>query len=1269
VTEPPFASSEILRPYVPRLVIDWMRESPELLHRRLDATLVFVDISGFTKLTERLSRKGKVGAEEMNDILDACFTELLSVAYDYGAGVIKWGGDAVLLLFKDEDHPARACRAAAEMQRTMGSVGKLRTSSGLVTLSMSIGVSSAAFDFFLVGGLHRELIVAGPAATETVSLEAAAEAREIVIGAETAAALDPACVGHPRGSGFLLRRPPDAHAKRSAPVEDVSDVDLRQCVPLDICEHLLGGGGEAEHRPMTPAFIQFMGVDDLWAREGPDAVCGALDRCLALVQQIARDHRIAIFDTDIAPDGIKVMLMAGAPRATGNDAERMVKAMRAVVDARAPLALRIGIAWGRIFAADFGPPYRRTYSVKGDAVNLAARLMARAEPSQVLATAEVLERSRTGFVTRALEPFKAKGKAEPVIAFEVGNTVGMQVRVAETPFVGRTHELAVLMDAFEQARDSRGRVVELVAGAGMGKSRLIEEISARVDWDRIVMGHGEEYERATPYFGLRDLLRDVLFIEDDGEAVLRETVARAAPHLAPWLPLVGTPLGLTLEDTAETAALDERFRKERVEEIVDELLGILLPSTTLLVVEDVHWLDEASADLLRRLVRAAAARPWVVLIARREEPGDFRVPDDIDHAVLDLQPLGAEEAEALVHGATDEEPLQPHVVEALAQRAGGNPLFLAELLTAARRSGGLEELPDSVEAVLMAEIDRLAPLDRRVLRSAAVVGAFFTPSLVSASMDDFVDADVWERLAHYVTTGDGIEFRFRHALARDVAYEGLPFRRRLELHERIGDEIERQAAHPLDEAELLSLHFFHAQRFEKAWSYSRAAGERAQAIYANVEAKTLLQRALDSARRCPALPATEVGKAWDDLGDVQARLGEFDRAAVSYRSSRRFADGSPAEQAQLMLKEAKIRWLVGRYDGAYRWLSRGLRLLAPKTDTESVAQRARLHAWCAAVRLRQGKADHAITACRLAIDEANASGAKDALAHACYLLDWAYDAVGRSDEAVYSQTALEISEELGDFNQLGGVLNNLGVRAHAQGRWDEALGFYERAREAWKRAGTVWAASFAEGNVAEILSDQGRLEEAEPLFRDALRVARASGSASRIADVSSYLGRLLGRAGRFEEAQELLTEAWNQYERDGNQSELLASDARIAECLVAEGRAEPALELAERALARARTSESVYALVPMLERTRGWALILLGRLDEADEALTASLEEAEAKGAEYERALTLDALAALHSQQGLRWTRAVKDRDAIFHRLGIANPPVIRGVEPFSARP
>src|SRR6478752_2729466 len=204
------APDDPFRPYVPRLVVDWVRNAPHDLHRTVDGTLAFVDISGFTKLTERLARSGKVGAEEMSDALDATFSALLGVAYEDGAGLVKWGGDAVLLLFDGPEHAPRAARAAHRMRAALRRVGHLDTSVGRATLRMSVGIHSGRFDFFLVGDPdhHRELIVAGPAATVTARTEGLANAGEIAVSPSTAALLDPVVLGNPAGAGRLLRSEP-----------------------------------------------------------------------------------------------------------------------------------------------------------------------------------------------------------------------------------------------------------------------------------------------------------------------------------------------------------------------------------------------------------------------------------------------------------------------------------------------------------------------------------------------------------------------------------------------------------------------------------------------------------------------------------------------------------------------------------------------------------------------------------------------------------------------------------------------------------------------------------------------------------------------------------------------------------------------------------------------------------------------------------------------------------------------------------------------------
>ena len=201
-------SPERLRPYLPRMLLQWLADSPGTILREIDGTVVFVDISGFTKMSERLARKGKVGAEEVSEVIGAVFARMLAVAYGNGGGLLKFGGDALLLLFTGDDHEAKGARAAVGMRRTLREIGAIESSAGKITLRMSVGVHSGTFLFFLVGSSHRELIITGPAASEIV-----AHGRDGRSGGDPREpcdrrALPPKVLGQPKGDGVLLRSEP-----------------------------------------------------------------------------------------------------------------------------------------------------------------------------------------------------------------------------------------------------------------------------------------------------------------------------------------------------------------------------------------------------------------------------------------------------------------------------------------------------------------------------------------------------------------------------------------------------------------------------------------------------------------------------------------------------------------------------------------------------------------------------------------------------------------------------------------------------------------------------------------------------------------------------------------------------------------------------------------------------------------------------------------------------------------------------------------------------
>jgi class 3 adenylate cyclase/tetratricopeptide (TPR) repeat protein len=1275
-----------LVPFLPRLTLEWLRDDPERRFRELDGTLAFVDISGFTALSERLAGLGKAGAEALTDVIDSTFASLLEVAYACGGGLLKFGGDALLLLFSGDGHAPRAARAAFEMNQLLKRIGRVRTDAGTATLRMHVGIHSGSLHFFLVGDMHRELLVTGPAATATVNMEAGSEAGEILVSHHTAAAVEPACLGSVQGPGVLLHAAPDVDG-RLEPLPDPADAPLEDGVPVALRAQLLEVGPlEGEHRPAAVAFIRYQDVDALIERVGPEGAVDALDELVRVAEHAAAEHGVTFLQSDIDSDGGKIILVSGVPQTQGDNEERMLRTVRAIVDAGLPLPLHVGVSRGRIFAGQVGFQYRRTYTVMGDTVALAARLMSRARAGEIIVAADAFERSNGRFAGDELEPFEVKGMSVPIHAVALGSFRDAQTRTKSTslPFVDRDEERASLAMSAETVRLGNGQLVELVGDPGIGKSRLADELRRQCG-DMVVLAvRCEQYESSTPYHVFRPLLRSLLSVEAGGDRrhnllLLSDRIGRFDPKLVPWVPLLAAPLDVEVEATKEVADLDPEFRRPRLHELVGALLGHLLDGPTLLMFDDAQWMDEASSELLHYLGGRLSQRPWLVCTMRRPVGGGFVADAGGRPApvTLRLGPLPAPDAETLVRAASGERRLSSEATRAIAERAAGNPFFLEEL---AGTEGAADELPETVEALLATRIDRLAPGDRTALRWASVLGIAFSGQLVTDVLSDHRSAglDFESRLQEFVEREPGApdHIRFRHALVRDVAYEGLSYRRRRELHGLAADAIERQhATDPNEAAELLSLHYHRARRWPETWRYSVAAGRRAEEKYANVETAQFLERALEAAKSWPDAPAAEVARVWELLGDVRMRIAAYEEAGAAYRQARTFWRGQPVQVARLMQQEALVPLRTGRYPQALRRLTQAIRVLEGVEGPEACAQRARLYGWYGSVNQNQWRPARAVEWCLRAIAEAErcppgVTLAEVALAQAYFTLDWGHLALGRADEAVNSPRAVEIYERLGNLDRLGPSLNIMGARAYLTSRWGEACDLFDQARQTLLKLGDEMNASTAAVNLGIVLSDQGRLDEAEPHLRGALERRRASGVAVWIGDGANELGRFAARTGRFDEARELLAEARKIFVAEEDEVEALTSDVWLAECRVLEGASGAALELTSRALEQAATIDGVSVLEAMLHRLRGWALLQTGDVVAARASFDTSLEIARLEGGnlgmrnvDYEIALALDALVQLRELAGEPAEELEHERDTILAKLDVRDvrrPPLPR---------
>ncbi len=1202
--------------FVPRTALAWPGEdvlASGPLHRQVDGTLVFIDVSGFTALSERLAQRGKVGAEQLTDVLNAVFGTMLDLAAARGGSLLKFGGDALFLLFTGEDHERAAACAAVEMRSSLANAGAV-IPGGRLHLRMSVGVHAGSVDLFLVGGSHRELVVSGPATTAVAALEAAASAGQILVGPRVAEALGPAAVGHEMGPGRLLRwRTP--HGPPPAPASSAErDPRAAGFVPRALRELLAAGTVESEHRTAGIAFLRYQGLDRLLHERGPSTVAEALHTLVSAAQSAADEQSVTFLATDLAEDGGKIILVAGFPTTADDDQGRLLRAAREVVLASVhqswPLGVEAGVNRGHVFAGAVGSSERATVTVMGDPVNLAARVMAKAEPGHVLATPAALDAAQTLFSTEAVEPFMVKGKSRPVTAYEVSDEQGARPPrgMGALPYLGRERAMEVVAAALDAVRQGHGGVLEVSGDVGIGKTRLLRESLAGLDDLAVMSARAEPYGSATPYRPVRDPLRGLLGLGASGRSpaelaeAMRTAVLDVDPTLEPLLPLVGDVLSIPVPETEVTRDLDPQFRPQRIADTVVRLLAGRFDTPLVLVLDDVHYADGATVTLLERIEREVTDRPWLVVLTRRPNSTGFT---PMTSTSLVLEPLDPQACRSLVIAGTAATPLRPHEVEVVVARVGGNPLFLEELLRSLREHGDLESMPSSLEGLVAAQVDALSPVARRVVRRASVLGRSFRVSV----LEDLLEADeaaltmsMRGELAETLEDDGQGRLRFRHALMRDAAYDSLPYRQRQALHLQAAASTERLGQpDPSAFADNLALHYWMGGDMGQTWRWARVAGDAARSAYANPVAMQQYERALRAAERVAGLDRAEVLETWLTMGEVAGLAGDFDKALWAYTNARRWAPEA-VDSARVLLHRARVLERTARYRTSLATLTRALGLVADTDRGSARALAAEIEAFRAQVLGEQDRYSAALAAAESAEKAARACGATAALALALHWKAGALSMLGRGDPEPAEREAVALYEALGDLGALQRATNNLGAFAFFGGDWDAALEAYGRSAELTRRLGNEVEAATTDANLGEILVLQHRYAEADTVLTDAARVQRAAGYVDGATFAETQLARARAALGRLDEAGTMLSAVRAELIGLGQPDRALEATVAAAEvALLAGGRGEAAARAAIAMLQEAQSMarEETQVLLPQLARVRTQALLLAGHAEQA----------------------------------------------------------------------
>jgi tetratricopeptide (TPR) repeat protein len=896
------------------------------------------------------------------------------------------------------------------------------------------------------------------------------------------------------------------------------------------------------------------------------------------------------------------MALFGAPIAHEDHAQRAVHAalgIRKALDGyqedlrgRRGISFQVrqGLNTGLVVVGSIGNDLRMDYTAVGDTTNVAARLQAAADPGRIL-TSDAIHRLVGGYFNlRPLGDFTLKGKAEPVRAWEVLSArvartrLEVEVEWGLTPFVGRERELRLLFECFEQAQAGDGQVVVIAGEPGIGKSRLLLEFRRRLgDEATWLEGRALSFGRSMAFHPLSDTLRRNFRIEEgDAEGTIATKVERGVLRLGEDLRPLLPYLRYLLSGDPGDATVLSMDPQQRRGELFDALRRLTLRAAEVrpqvVVYEDGHWMDQATEEYLRFTADSiSTSRVLRILTYRTGYAAPFG--ERSYHTRIALNTLSTEHSVAMTQGMLATESLPEELKALIDRKAEGNPFFVEEVvkslleLGALRRAGDsyvlakrLDEIfvPDTIQDVVMARIDRLEEAQKRTLQLASVIGREFTRRLLDrlAEIRPRTEEVLRElkaiELIYEKSVFPELAYMFKHALTHEVAYNSLLMQRRKELHRLIALAIEELYTDRLNEQyEILAYHFSQGEEWRKALEYLLKAGEKAAKAFATREAIALYDQAEEAAsqlgERAPVKTMVEIHHAKADLyllvsnfecartegervltlarrvedreteGAALVGMGlasflghKFDRALADAQQAIEVAEavGVQPVLAGGHLTTALVYEVTGRLHDAREKFAQVISISRPAGDvvneTYELVYGAELNSW-------EGMFDEAARLYSAGLHLARAHNVLVPLLEGLFMYGINFTGKGNYDGA--------LAEKVGDENYAPRYLNSLGWLHIECEDLDRALELNRRAAEGARQRSDHESIANAELNLGDIFLTKGDLAlaqeflngvhrlvndpaTAEGMLRQALSTAQAIGNPTQLWKTHLALGRL-----------------------------------------------------------------------------------------------------------------------------------------------------------------
>lgn len=1324
----------------------------ETLPERTVGTALFADISGFTPLTEALTKDlgAKRGAEELTKQLNRVYSALIAALDQFQGSVITFSGDAITCWF-DGDAGWRAATCALAMQTAMREFATVITPSGAVlALAIKVALASGPARRFSVGDASIQTldVLAGAPLNRLAAAEHHANKGEIVASAEIIANLG----ANVRVSEW---RDDDQTGQRFAVVADLlahaaptpwpdlapdalSATQIRPWLLPGMYDLVSSGQDEflAELRPTVALFARFGGID----YEHDDESRNKLDAYMRWVQRIVTRYEGSLLQLMIGDKGSYFCCAFGAPVAHDDDSMRAVAAALELQALPVTLGsilrspsggdswpMQIGITRGRMRTGPYGSATRRTYSILGDEVNLAARLMTNAEPGQILVSQAIANAVSKQYNVRLIGPLTVKGKAAPTLVSSVTAQISptanhSHVPQFDTPLVARTAELAVLNQVLETVVAGQGQILRIEGVAGIGKSHIAAALveSATTHGLHVAAGECQSTTEATAYAPWRQIYRALIGVFDeahstDDPATAQAQQLAAVETIITWtnrdwlvrLPLLGDLLGLAIADNATTAAFEPRLRQSALFDLVVEMVQTWSQAQPLLLlIDDAHWMDEASKGLTLALSRALADSPVLLVLVHRPPIGETPLLPELDALAINhrltLEELSPEGVAALiVHRLAG----QPNALAlALIQvQTQGNPFFVEEVVDTLREAGNLQQrdnvwtlsdamiaamrradcleqvggewvlaanaslaavdvgLPDSIQGVVLSRIDRLPETHKLTLKTASVIGRTFGMDLLEQVHPSQPNETLLIEYAAVLASRDftrieippHIAYGFKHNVTHGVAYETLLFDQRRQLHRAVGIALEQLQPNAVAQ---LAHHTYAGEDWPRALRYQMQAGANAQKLFANHEGVDHFTKALLCADHLlPAETVRQRQQIHANLGQLHTAIGSYDRALAHLSQA---LDGA-AELHDHNAQAQACRWIAyvhefrGDYPLALDWIERGLAALV----NDETATTVELMALAALIYTRQGNYDAAQSQCAACVQIAERLGEATSLAFAYNSQAITFYRRGSNTNAIeYFQKAASIYEQANNIHGQAMSYNGLGNLYQRIGQWPIADTYLRQARQIFIQTGDELHQIFADNNLGELARHQGRLDDALTFYQEALHsLERQDGSRYVIGVLHMNLGATYNRRRQIATARHHLHISQDYFTRAQSRDFLPELQRHFADAALFAGEIAIAADHGQQALALAREltmrGEEGTSL-----RVLGKIALANGDLAAAEQHTTASIAILQEVSHEYELARSYVVLANVYLalRQAPHGLAALEQCLPVFTRLDAA---------------